>query len=79
MSDFGTTSYHKGYKDHRCEWCGETIPAGERFAHFTGKWQDEFQNWRMHMECEVAARKDPDSLVDGFEPYAYKRGSTEEK
>jgi hypothetical protein len=78
MSDFGDIIHHKGRKGHHCEWCGEPIPKGETFAHYKGMWQDEWQNWRMHEECYEAYRLIPDIYNDeGFEPYAYKRGSGE--
>lgn len=75
--DFGETTFHIGYKDHRCEWCGETIPKGEKFAHYKGKWRDEWQNWRMHQEC-WDARADAD-IQDGFMPYDHECGSVEDK
>ena len=77
MSDFGELTHHKGRKDHRCIWCGQTIPKGESFAHYKGIWEGNWQNWRMHEECYASC----DSLdyEDGFEPYAHKRGSTEER
>lgn len=78
MSDFGNMSYHKGYKDHRCEWCGEVIPKGEEFAHFQGMWQSEFQDWRMHKECEIASLKDPNTREDGFMPFENERPPRED-
>jgi hypothetical protein len=78
MSDFGEMKTVTGKKDYRCEWCGETIPTGERHEHYVGKWEGEFQNWRMHVECYGAATLS-DDLQDGFSPYEYKRGSQEPK
>jgi hypothetical protein len=75
MSDFGEMKTVTGIKDYRCEWCGETIPTGERHDHYVGKWEGEFQNWRMHVECYEATLSD--DLQDGFSPYEYKRGSQE--
>lgn len=74
MSDFGQTKRPVGRKDYKCVWCAETIPNGEKHIHFSGKWQDEFQNWRMHNECNDAADKDG-ACQDGFEPYANERPS----
>jgi hypothetical protein len=76
MSDFGEMKAVTGKKDYRCEWCGETILTGERHDHYVGKWEGEFQNWRMHVECYGAAALS-DDLQDGFSPYEYKRGSQE--
>lgn len=76
MSDFGKMRRHLGRKDHRCEWCGQSIPKGEMFQHFVGKWDNEFQNWRMHDECYNAASQD-DDLIDGFCPYGNERPKME--
>jgi len=80
MSDFGTGSHHRGRKEHRCEWCGETIPKGDLFYHFVGMWEGEFQNWRMHEECHEAYSMLPGiDIQDGFTPYSYKRGYQEDR
>ena len=79
MSDFGETTFHIGYKDHRCEWCGEAIPKGEKFAHYKGRWESLWQNWRMHQECYDAFSDCPDIQSEGFMPYSFERGSTEDK
>ena len=72
MSDFGNYQYPKAAKDHRCEWCGETIPKGEVHAKYTGMWEGDFQNWRMHQECyDVSVLND--ELIDGFAPYENER------
>lgn len=76
MSDFGKVRQHTGRKDHVCAWCGETIPKGEKFEHYVGKWQGEFQNWRMHIDCYEASTNG-DELFEGFGPHEHKRGSTE--
>ena len=72
MTDFGNSRVHAGYKDHRCEWCGQSIPKGETFVHFVGKWDGEFQDWRMHQECYEDSSMN-DELADGFMPYEHER------
>ncbi len=72
MTDFGTTTHPVAAKDHRCIWCGETITKGEKHAHFAGKWEGDFQNWRMHSECYTAS-VDGGDLQDGFMPYDHPR------
>ena len=74
---FNEIAWVVGRKEYRCEWCGEKILCGEKHAHFVGKWEGEFQNWRMHDECHVASTCE--DLQDGFSPYEYKRGSGEPK
>lgn len=66
MSSFGDTRFPVARKDYRCEWCGQPIPVGEKHAHFVGKWEGEFQNWRMHSECLSANERD---IAEGFQPH----------
>lgn len=70
MSDFGSTTYPSARKAHRCEWCGEAIPVGLRHMYFAGKWEGEWQNWRMHDECY---HFNSDEIADGFTPYEGER------
>mgnify|MGYP001561660507 CR=1 FL=1 len=72
MTDFGETINPTARKDHKCEWCGGKIAKGEVHCQFKGKWQGEFQNWRMHDECYENA-EDSDSLQDGFTMYEHGR------
>lgn len=72
MTDFGNVSYPVGRKDYRCEWCGQWIPTGEKHAHFVCKWEGDFQNWRMHLECHDDANESGE-LTDGFMPYEHER------
>lgn len=51
MSDFGDGNWTVGRKPHRCEYCYGPIPQGERHYQFKGIWEGEWQNWRMHKEC----------------------------
>lgn len=73
MSDFGNTSHPVASKDHRCQWCGDPILIGERHARYVGKWEGDFQDWRMHTECMDGA--DDQYLADGFTPYEHDRPS----
>ena len=68
MNNFGETRTVVGRKDHRCIWCGGPIPKGESHNHFSGMWEGEWQNWRMHHECYEQS-SDDDTLRDGFTPY----------
>ena len=71
-TDFGDIRHVKARKTHKCAWCAESILTGERHPHFVGKWEGEFQNWRMHAECYEAT--DRQDLSDGFALYEHKRG-----
>lgn len=58
MSDFGEGKIVSARKAYTCEWCANPIPVGERHFQFIGKWQGEFQNWRMHPDCEDAHQRE---------------------
>lgn len=68
MSDFGVSMTPVARREHRCEWCGQKILVGEKHFKFSGVWEGEFQNWRMHTECEEARSKE-DEYGDGFSPF----------
>lgn len=72
MSDFGETTFHVVRKNHRCEWCGEMILKDEECAHYQGKFEGEWQNWRMHRECYHVAVT-CDEMQEGFEPFSHER------
>ena len=72
-TDFYDFRFPTAARPHKCEWCGETILAGEKHPQFVGKWEGEFQNWRMHWECYEATSKD--DLSEGFTPYEHDRGT----
>jgi hypothetical protein len=58
MSDFGDGKYIKTRTKHRCDWCFEPILIGESAYFYTGRYDDEWQNWYMHPECYDAFMKD---------------------
>lgn len=72
MSDFENQREPVAAKDHRCEWCGETIPKGEKHIWFSGVWEGDWQNWRMHIECHRDASTSGD-LGEGFTPFENER------
>lgn len=72
MSDFGRSYHPKAAKNHRCEWCGETIHRGEIHYQFTGVWEGDWQNWRMHEDCFTDSYSNGD-YADGFTPFENKR------
>lgn len=72
MSDFGNSSWPVGRKDYKREWCGEPIPKGEKHYHYVGVWEGDWQNWRMHQECQEDADQS-EADVDGFSPFEHER------
>lgn len=54
MSNFGRGVTVRARKNHFCEWCWSAILMGEEHYRFKGKWEGEFQDWRMHRDCRVA-------------------------
>lgn len=72
MSDFGNLKHPKAVKDYRCEWCGEPILKGEIHSQYTGVWEGDWQNWRMHQECyDIGARYG--EIQEGFNPFENER------
>jgi hypothetical protein len=70
---FDSFVYPIAQKEYRCEWCGEKILKGDLHAKYVGKWQGDFQFYRMHDEC-VGALQDMDSNDDdGFTPFENER------
>lgn len=80
MSNCGGFSHPKARKAYICDMCCEVIPKTEVHAHFTGKWNGDWQDWRAHEECNKAYQ---DSLeansIDGFLPEDFKRPTKESK
>lgn len=65
MSDFGDLTHPVARRSHLCEWCERTIEKGQRHCQYRGKWQGEWQNWRMHEDC-YTDYWDGDSYDTGF-------------
>lgn len=66
-------------KDYRCIWCPENILKGEKHVHESSKFDGDFQDHRLHMECKAASDLYFHESGDGeFEPHACKRGTIEE-
>ena len=72
MTDFGETEWPVARKRHRCEWCGQDILQGSKHARFAGRWDSEWQRWRMHSECYDDASMRGE-LSEGFVPYEHNR------
>lgn len=54
-------------KQYQCLWCLGPIPKGEKHSLWSGIFDGEWQNNRMHMECADDANKDG-YAADGFIP-----------
>lgn len=66
MTDFSSDATVRARKPHRCLWCMDEIRVGERHHRAGGKWEGEWQDWRMHLECvEAHHREDKESGGDG--------------
>jgi hypothetical protein len=68
MTNFRESKQVKLRKDKRCSWCGETMHKGSTVYHFKGRWDGDWQDWKMHNECEEACH-DGDCLGEGFSLY----------
>jgi hypothetical protein len=70
----------KARKQYNCIWCGEAIAIREVHVKMAGVYDGEFQTNRFHYDCHPAMQNDlRESREDEFEPYAYKRGTTEHR
>ncbi len=65
-------------KTHRCVWCGETIEAGKTVPFCKYVFEGRIQSDYYHPEC-WQAMLDYDWYDEGFDEYAFKRGTGEEK
>jgi hypothetical protein len=72
MSEFGVSTHPRARRDYRCEWCGEKIFTGEIHFKFAGVWEGDFQNYRMHLECEKALNFES-NYNEGFTPFDNER------
>lgn len=55
---FGQGEHPVAKKAHGCIYCGDDISIGERHFRYVGKWEGEFQNWRMHGDCLDAHQRE---------------------
>jgi len=60
-------------KSHKCMWCGELIPKGERYYCSTNKDEDTLYQWKNHLHCMELAEK-----LNMFDSYSATDGITEE-
>ena len=77
MANFGDSKQVKLRKDKRCSWCGQVMKKGEVVYHFKGRWDGDWQNWKMHNECEQVYRND-EYCEEGFSLFNNTRPTTEQ-
>lgn len=63
------TQMRKARKKHRCSYCHGVIQPGERYEHYTGKYDGEIYVWKAHEACMFVAQEiweyaDPDDGMD---------------
>lgn len=56
MGDFQNQSIVTGRKPYSCEQCGSEITIGEKHTAIAGSFCGDFYNYRIHFECEAAAK-----------------------
>lgn len=75
---FGDFCFPVARKRHRCAWCGEWIEVGEKHSKYVGKFEGDFQSWRVHDECknyyEHLTAIDDRLCDEGFRPGDHSRG-----
>ncbi len=76
MAFVTSRSFPLANKPHRCTWCGEQIPKGERYW----KWKSVEDSWstsKMHDECLVALNNEwAESGETEYFPYENERPKT---
>ena len=60
-----------------CEWCGQKVLSGGKAFYFAGKWEGDFGDGYMHMECHHASNKT--DLSEGYAPHSFARGRTDDR
>ena len=68
----------KARRLHFCVWCGQSIYAGESYAHVDAVTDEGFQHQYWHHECLDASREDLE-YGDEFSPYDNERPSGEDR
>lgn len=51
MSDFGEGKWIKTRKQGKCLFCLGLIPKGEDVYHYKGRYDDSWQDYKLHSEC----------------------------
>ena len=70
----------KAKKEHKCSWCGEQIEIGETYYYQAGTYYGDFQVTKLHEDCDAACSEASYKYgMEDYEPYSYKRGTTEER
>lgn len=52
MLEFQNYSERNARKEHKCSLCGETILAGEKYVRFSGKYDGQMFDQKLHISCE---------------------------
>lgn len=63
-------------KEHRCDWCGETINTGDHAHYRTGIFEDSFYSGHQHPECYDAMMRSDFGWDEGYSPMDQVRGKT---
>jgi hypothetical protein len=69
----------KARKEHECSWCGEKILVGEVHQYRSYIFDRDFHSDREHNECTKAMDTINWTDDEGYEPYTFKRGTTESR
>lgn len=72
MTEAICAQWRTARKEHTCDYCGEKILPGQRYEHYTGKFDGEIYVWKAHEACTFVAQEiweyaDPDEGMNGDE------------
>ena len=69
MTEEICTEWRTARKEYSCDYCGGKIKPGERYEHYTGKYDGDIYVWKAHERCVFVAHEiwdyvDPDEGMD---------------
>jgi len=73
-----TRSTPTAKREHRCIWCGEAIPLGEKYIRQKGRFDGEWQDNPWHDECFEGSNDANGGACFDFDPYGGERFKKQE-
>lgn len=67
--EFYESSTPKARKEHECDECRRTIHVGEKYRYIAGKWDGDFETFKICLLCEEIRRSF--KCDDGVTPIGY--------
>lgn len=74
MKTWNEFRYPVARKPWNCAHCKMKIMVGEKHAQYVGEWEGDFQDWRVHEDCQEAMRTCMGSWDGGLCEEDHRRG-----